>query len=67
MFSMYNDGLYMRFSTVNINFDACIGDHCASGSQIEKFISDFSIQLWSKHEFIDFHKYNQRPTSKAQF
>jgi hypothetical protein len=23
MFKIYNDGIYMKYSTININFDAC--------------------------------------------
>ena len=56
-FSLYNDGLYYRYSTVNINFDICNStkfDFCKSDKEIKKFLSDFNFQLWSYNEYINF-------------
>ena len=68
MFDYYNDGLYVVYSTINLNFDLCNSskyDFCKSDEEIKQFMSDFNVQIWTYNEYIDFKKYNQRPTSKG--
>ena len=41
-----NDGVYVKYSTININFDRCdlsINPNCAPEKEIDKFLADFSI------------------------
>ena len=55
MFHLKNDGVYVKYSTININFDRCdlsINPNCAPEIEIDKFLADFSIQLWSYLHFI---------------
>ena len=57
MFNLYNDGIYVKYSTLNLNFDLCNSskyDFCKSDLEINKFLSDFIIQVWTYNEFIDF-------------
>ena len=45
-FNLYNDGLYYKYATVNINFDVCNSSkyhNCKSDTEIKQFISDFNF------------------------
>ena len=56
-FKLYNDGLYFKYATVNINFDLCNSsknNSCKSDIEIKQFLSDFNFQLWTYNEYIDF-------------
>ena len=46
MFHLKNDGVYVKYSTININFDRCdlsINPNCASEKEIDIFLADFTI------------------------
>jgi hypothetical protein len=46
MFHLKNDGVYVKYSTININFDRCdlsINSNCAPEKEIDKFLADFAI------------------------
>ena len=46
MFHLKNDGYYVQYSTININFDWCdlkLNPNCASDQEIDKFLADFVI------------------------
>jgi hypothetical protein len=61
MFHLKNDGVYVEYSTININFDRCdknLNPNCKSENEIDKFFSDFTIQLWSYNDFMDFDMYD---------
>jgi hypothetical protein len=45
MFSIYNDDLYLVYSSVNLNFDICNSaiTKCKNETEIRKFLSDFNV------------------------
>ena len=67
MFHLKNDGVYVKYSTININFDRCdlsINTNCAPEIEIDKFLADFSIQLWSYNNYMDFNMYGEVPIQR---
>ena len=46
MFHLKNDGVYVQYSTININFDRCdkmINKNCAPENEIDQFVADFVV------------------------
>jgi hypothetical protein len=46
MFNFFNDGLYVKYSTLNLIIDKCnssLYDFCKSEEEINQFLSDFWV------------------------
>jgi hypothetical protein len=46
MFNLKNDGVYVKYSTININFDWCdriLNKNCKSEKEIDDFLAEFTI------------------------
>jgi hypothetical protein len=46
MFHLKNDEVYVKYSTININFDRCdktINKKCKSEKEIDNFLDEFTI------------------------